>query len=277
MASLNRLPIVVDPSKPQQPQQPQPPQTSTVGPRTKGQGSHQILLGGPMLRPAPPPPPPPPQKDPSALVPTLSTSTLIADTDKEEGRPAPVTPIALEPKTKRQKRQPGEGGSHRKPAPNTKESLKKVSNPLVVSQSPGLRQVMAALAKELRLSEHIIKVDNKGTKWLGKTQDDEPPLKLSQIPTDLRHNEVEFVHWQPFNGKFSLSYLLYTAKGAKYWANAPAVKWLEAAKHEGKVPGVCTFVVKNTKDDGLQYGFRYEDEAATPKDNSDDDTIIDVD
>ena len=162
MASLNRLPIVVDPTKqPQQPQQ--PPQTSTVGPRTKGQGSHQILLGGPMLRPAPPPPPPP-QKDPSALVPTLSTSTLIADTDKEEGRPAPVTPIALEPKTKRQKRQAGEGGSHRKPAPNTKESLKKVSNPLVVSQSPGLRQVMAALAKELRLSEHIIKVDNKGTK-----------------------------------------------------------------------------------------------------------------
>lgn len=276
MASLNRLPIVVDPSKSQQPQQPQPPQTSTVGPRTKGQGSHQILLGAPMLRPAPPPPPPPPpQKDPSALVPTLSTSTLIADTDKEEGRSAPVTP--MEPKTKRQKRQVGEGGTHRKPAPNTKESLKKVSNPLVVSQSPGLRQVMAALAKELRLSEHIIKVDNKGTKWLGKTQDDEPPLKLSQIPTDLRHNEVEFVHWQPFNGKFSLSYLLYTAKGAKYWANAPAVKWLEAAKHEGKVPGVCTFVVKNTKDEGLQYGFRYEDEAATPKDNSDDDTIIDVD
>lgn len=265
MASLNRLPIVVDPIKPQQPQQPQPPQTSTVGPRTKGQGNHQILLGGPLVHH--PAPPPPPQKDPSALVPTLSTTTLIADAEKEEGRLAPTTP--MEPKAKRQKR---------RPAPNTKESVKKVSNPLVVSQSPGLRQIMAALAKELRLSEHIIKVDNKGTKWLGKTQDDEPPLKLSQIPTDLRHNEVEFVHWQPFNGKFSLSYLLYTAKGAKYWANAPAVKWLEAAKHEGKVPGVCTFVVKNTKDDGLQYGFRYaDDEAATPKDNSDDDEIIDVD
>ena len=183
---------------------------------------------------------------------TLSSTNLLADAEKEEGKTKPK----------------------KKPTNNSK----KATNPKVI-QTPGLRQVMSALAKELRLSEHITKVDNKGTKWLGKTQEDDPPLKLSQIPTDLRHNEVEFVHWQPFNGKFSLSYLLYTAKGSKYWANAPAVKWLEAAKHEGKVPGVCTFVVKNTRDEGLQYGFRYEDEeAATPKDDIlDESTIVDLD
>ena len=231
MSALNPLPVVNEFSKP------------------NAQGTKKILIS-PMAHLPPPPPPAAPKKDPSALVRTLSSTNLLADAEKEEGKTKPK----------------------KKPTNNSK----KATNPKVI-QTPGLRQVMSALAKELRLSEHITKVDNKGTKWLGKTQEDDPPLKLSQIPTDLRHNEVEFVHWQPFYGKFSLSYLLYTAKGAKYWANAPAVKWLEAAKHEGKVPGVCTFVVKNTKDEGLQYGFRYEDEAASPKDNSDDDTIIDVD
>ena len=233
MSALNPLPVVNEISKP------------------NAQGTKKILIS-PMAHLPPPPPPAAPKKDPSALVRTLSSTNLLADTEKEEGKTKPK----------------------KKPTNNSK----KATNPKVI-QTPGLRQVMSALAKELRLSEHITKVDNKGTKWLGKTQEDDPPLKLSQIPTDLRHNEVEFVHWQPFNGKFSLSYLLYTAKGSKYWANAPAVKWLEAAKHEGKVPGVCTFVVKNTRDEGLQYGFRYEDEeAATPKDDIlDESTIVDLD
>ena len=234
MSALNPLPVVNESSKP------------------NAQGTKKILISPMAHLPPPPPPAAAPKKDPSALVRTLSSTNLLADAEKEEGKTKPK----------------------KKPTNNSK----KVTNPKVI-QTPGLRQVMSALAKELRLSEHITKVDNKGTKWLGKTQEDDPPLKLSQIPTDLRHNEVEFVHWQPFNGKFSLSYLLYTAKGAKYWANAPAVKWLEAAKHEGKVPGVCTFVVKNTRDEGLQYGFRYEDEeAATPKDDIlDESTIVDLD
>ena len=234
MSALNPLPVVNESSKP------------------NAQGTKKILLGNPMVH-LPPPPPPTAKKDPSALVRTLSSTNLLADAEKEEGKTKP----------------------RKKPTCN---NSKKATNPKVI-QTPGLRQVMSALAKELRLSEHITKVDNKGTKWLGKTQEDDPPLKLSQIPTDLRHNEVEFVHWQPFNGKFSLSHLLYTAKGSKYWVNAPAVKWLEAAKHEGKVPGVCTFVVKNTRDEGLQYGFRYEDEeVATPKDDIlDESTIVDLD
>ena len=234
MSALNPLPVVNEFSKP------------------NAQGTKKILISPMAHLPPPPPPAAAPKKDPSALVRTLSSTNLLADAEKEEGKTKPK----------------------KKPTNNSK----KATNPKVI-QTPGLRQVMSALAKELRLSEHITKVDNKGTKWLGKTQEDDPPLKLSQIPTDLMHNEVEFVHWQPFNGKFSLSYLLYTAKGAKYWANAPAVKWLEAAKHEGKVPGVCTFVVKNTRDEGLQYGFRYEDEeAATPKDDIlDESTIVDLD
>ncbi len=234
MSTLNPLPVVNESSKP------------------NSQGTKKILLGNPMVHlPPPPPAPSTTKKDPSALVRTLSSTNLLADAEKEEGK-----------------------GKPKKKASNN--NSKKVSNPKII-QTPGLRQVMSALAKELRLSEHITKIDNKGTKWLGKTQEDDLPLKLSQIPTDLRHNEVEFVHWQPFNGKFSLSYLLYTAKGAKYWANAPAVKWLEAAKHEGKVPGVCTFVVKNTKDEGLQYGFRYEDEPATSKDEIIDENTINID
>ena len=150
MSALNPLPVVNEISKP------------------NAQGTKKILISPMAHLPPPPPPAAAPKKDPSALVRTLSSTNLLADAEKEEGKTKPK----------------------KKPSNNSK----KATNPKVI-QTPGLRQVMSALAKELRLSEHITKVDNKGTKWLGKTQEDDPPLKLSQIPTDLRHNEVEFVHW----------------------------------------------------------------------------------
>ena len=165
----------------------------------------------------------------------------------------------VEPKNKKQKKTEV-SIAQRKTNMHSRMGTKKVFTSSTYHASPSAKQIMNALSGKLKLSDHIINIDNKGTKWLGKTYDDEPPKKLVEIPTDNKHNEIEFVNWQLVNGKFAPNYLLFTSTGSKYWANTTATMWLEAAKIEGKVPGNCTFVVKNTKDVGLLFGFRYADE-----------------
>lgn len=169
------------------------------------------------------------------------------------------TPIVVEPKNKKQKKTET-NIAQRKTNMRSHIGAKKVLTSTGYHTSPSAKQIMNALAGKLKLSDHIINIDNKGTKWLGKTYDDEPPKKLIEIPTDNKHNEIEFINWQLVNGKFAPNYLLFTNTGSKYWANTTATMWLEAAKVEGKVPGNCTFVVKNTKDVGLLFGFRYADD-----------------
>ena len=69
MSSLNPLPVVNESSKP------------------NSQGTKKILLGNPMVHlPPPPPAPSTTKKDPSALVRTLSSTNLLADAEKEEGK-----------------------------------------------------------------------------------------------------------------------------------------------------------------------------------------------
>ena len=169
------------------------------------------------------------------------------------------TSIVVEPKNKKNKKTET-SIAQRKANMRSHIGTKKVLTSTGYHTSPTAKQIMNALSGKLKLSDHIINIDNKGTKWLGKTYDDEPPKKLIEIPTDNKHNEIEFINWQLVNGKFAPNYLLFTNTGSKYWANTTATMWLEAAKVEGKVPGNCTFVVKNTKDDGLLFGFRYADD-----------------
>lgn len=180
------------------------------------------------------------------------------------------TPIVVEPKNKKQKKTET-SIAQRKANMRSHIGAKKVLTSTGYHTSPTAKQIMNALSGKLKLSDHIINIDNKGTKWLGKTYDDEPPKKLIEIPTDNKHNEIEFINWQLVNGKFAPNYLLFTNTGSKYWANTTATMWLEAAKVEGKVPGNCTFVVKNTKDAGLLFGFRYADEI--PSISADIDTV----
>ena len=152
------------------------------------------------------------------------------------------------------------------------------------------KQVLSSLAGELNLSDCIDKVDNKGTRWLKKFVED-PPKKLTDIPTDSRHNEVEFTNWISYNGNFGETYMLYTAKGVRYYANTGAIKTLNLAKALDKVPGNCTLIIKHNKGFDFSYGLRYADErndtsstvtVSTPPlrdddDDDDDDIYMNID
>ena len=194
---------------------------------------------------------------PSTVVPI--TDTAISSLPPVDTTETINTPIVVEPKNKKHKKSET-NIAQRKANMRSHIGAKKVLSSTGYHTSPSAKQIMCALSGKLKLSDHIINIDNKGTKWLGKTYDDEPPKKLIEIPTDNKHNEIEFINWQLVNGKFAPNYLLFTNTGSKYWANTTATMWLEAAKVEGKVPGNCTFVVKNTKDAGLLFGFRYADD-----------------
>ena len=283
---------------------PQPQQSTSTSPKVVvGQGNHQLLFNKP---PSPNKAKPSEEKDtsedPSALKPTLSTSNLLADMENESSEATTVlTPVPLPSTTKKPKKATGitvigAPSTRRRPAANTKEAAKKHSNPLVVSQMPGMKQVLSSLAGGLNLSDYIVRVDNKGTRWLKKFSD-EPPRKLTDIPIDNRHNEIEITSWQPITGKYGPTYLLYTAKGVKYWANTAATKVIDFVQAHGKIPGNCTIVVKHTKDFDFQFGVRFADEeersssssssvtVSTPPlkdndvddDNIDDDVFIDLD
>lgn len=59
-----------------------------------------------------------------------------------------------------------------------------------------------------------------------------------------------------------MGYLLFTAKGYKYWADGGAIKWLEAATNMGHTPETCSFMVRHEKKEGkspFSYGFRYKE------------------
>ena len=89
--------------------------------------------------------------------------------------------------------------------------------------------------------------------------EDRPPKRLSKIPLDARHNEVEFTYWEPFKRGTS-GYFLYTQDGYHYWADMGMIRWLNVAECEGYTPENSIFVVKQTINsvDGLNlsYGFR---------------------
>lgn len=261
MSGFNKLPIVVNNAQ-QGTQQVQ-------GPRTKGQGSHQILFKGPNSIPPPPPPQPTihqlqqEEEESSLLSATISTTTLLSGSENEEPMKDSEEQVRAQPpppastNRRRKKDQPTDGTRNRAP-PNTHESVKKTTKTPLLSSTPGMKQVISAIVKDIKVSEHIVKTDNKGTKWLDKIEEDEKPKKLHEISTEPRHNEIEFVNWKRYDKDF-VSYLLYTAKGTMFWSNASATRWLEGGIKEGLVPGACTFVVKNNKDTGLVYGFRYKD------------------
>lgn len=306
MSSPNNT-VIVDPDMSSslktpspQPQQSQSQSTSTSPKIIVGQGNHQLLFNKP---PSPNKDKPSEEKDttedPSILKPTLSTSNLLADMENE-GSTTVVTPIPIpapssssSSTTKKPRKPVGitvvkpPSSTRRRPAPNTQTAAKKHSNPLVVTQMPGMKQVLSSLTGGLNLSDYIVRVDNKGTRWLKKFAE-EPPKKLTEIPTDSRHNEVEFTNWQPIEGKFGPSYLLYTANGVKYWANSGVTKTLDFAKAHDKVPGNCTLIVKHTKDFDFQYGLRFADEggdsssssvtvSTPPLDDDDDDIYMNID
>ena len=206
--------------------------------------------------------------------------STVPMTDTASSLPPPLEPastettnsidpiIAVDPKNKKHKKTEA-NIAQRKANMRSHMGNKKAFSSTGYHTSPSAKQIMSALSGKLKLADHIIDIDNKGTKWLGKTYDDEPPKKLVEIPTDNKHNEIEFINWQLVNGKFAPNYLLFTSTGSKYWANTTATMWLEAAKAEGKVPGNCTFVVKNTKDAGLLFGFRYADEVPSTTTDTD--------
>ena len=53
---------------------------------------------------------------------------------------------------------------------------------------------------------------------------------------DLPNNEVEFTFWEPFNGKVSSGFTLYTSMCYKYWVDAGALCWLNMTEREGYSP-----------------------------------------
>ena len=128
-----------------------------------------------------------------------------------------------------------------------------------------------------------MRVDNKETRWLKKLVE-EPPKKLTDIPTDSRHNEVEITNWYPFQSSFGPTYSLHTAKGVRYCATKGAIKTLDLAKACDLAPGNCTLMVKHINSLDFQFGLRFREDdssssssfsvtVSTPplKDNDDDD------
>lgn len=232
MASMT--PIVVSPLGHTQ-NLPQPP---TAAARDKHPG---------LVVNAPPPPPGARQQQPDSPLPEISSPPPISSTSSSSS--------ATKPRTKNQSI-----SSRRRAEPNTKEALKKSSNPsLHVTTQAKVEAIAAGLKKSQRtysLDSHIAETSEDGVMWLEHLAEDDPPRKLSEIPTDARHNTIEFVDWQSFKGRTSIGYLLFTGQGNRYWADAASIRWLEAAKAKGHVPGNCAFVVRNEKVSGLRYGIK---------------------
>lgn len=252
MSTLNKLPVIPPPST-TNPEQSTSPQPSTA---TKTQGSHQILFKGIDSIPTPRPPvvvggsiqqKKKEEEAASILAASATKSQLNVDEEEDEIEDElPIKTASPQQHKVNKKTQPrGMGRSATKKTTKTPSSGVKLTN---------ARQVATALATNLKLSEYIDKTDSKGTKWMKKV----PVHKLSEIPTDARHNEVEFVNWRRFDRDFVI-YQLYTARGVKYWATFAATQWLDTAAEGGYTPANCTFVVKNDKEEGLCYGFRYKD------------------
>ena len=133
--------------------------------------------------------------------------------------------------------------------------------------------------KIYELRGHWGQQDEKGTRWLKKVPEDRPPKRLSEIPLDARHNEVEFTYWEPFKRGTS-GYFLYTQDGYRYWADVGAIRWLNAAEREGYTPENSVFIVKRTINsvDGLNlsYGFRAirEEESSNNNNTSSDEEML---
>lgn len=146
--------------------------------------------------------------------------------------------------------------------------LKKTATKKTTKKAPTSKKQKDKLTKEVnkeyKFNKYTNEPDKQGTIWMKQIPEDIAPRRLSEIPTDPKKNEVEFVYWQLFNGKTSIGYLLHTALGAKYWADAGSIRWLKSAEGAGYMPGNCTFVVKHEKS-GFSYGFRMmEEEGEVP-------------
>ena len=113
-------------------------------------------------------------------------------------------------------------------------------------------------------------------RWMDKVPEDEDPRKLNEIPVVPPHNTIEFTYWEPFNAKTNSTYLLFTSQGYRYWADAGAIRWLNAAANEGYTPANSIFVVKRTQGANdarptLSYGFKaYEEDDPIEVDSEDD-------
>lgn len=131
------------------------------------------------------------------------------------------------------------------------------------------------------IKSHWGRADSTGTRWLAKVPEDAAPKRLYDIPVEPKRNEVVFTRWEPFAGRTLPGYTLFTSEGYRYWADAGAVRWLNAAEGEGITPATHSFVVRHTKTNGLSsfmYGFRavrdeISDDEATPATGSDDDDM----
>ena len=258
MSNLNKLPVTTESSSSSSPQLPV----------KKTQGNHQMLFNS---KPVPQPPiivkenlkkqlqP----QDPSVLVPTVSSTSLSAETEDEvlldavqQPQPSQTLPPppAQQPQLPQQthQRKGGRGKKNEEPT-----ASKNRTNNNTNGGSAALKSVLKAIATGgLNIFEFVDKTDNKGTKWLKK----EPTYKLSDIPTDAKHNEMEFINWVRMDRDFVI-YQLYNAKGERYWATMAATRWLEAGALQGLTPANSSFMVKNLKDAGLIYGFRVKDSA----------------
>ena len=126
------------------------------------------------------------------------------------------------------------------------------------------------------LKGHWGRKDTKGVRWMDKVPEDEDPRKLNEIPVVPPHNTIEFTYWEPFNAKTNSTYLLFTSQGYRYWADAGAIRWLNAAANEGYTPANSIFVVKRTQGANdaratLSYGFKaYEEDDPIEVDSEDD-------
>lgn len=255
-----KLPIVV-PNVNQQPQIPnrtiaQPNQTPQ-NIHAHGQGQHQVLFNQPgmIAKKAPP--------QQGGLI-AGNNSVVVNDEGGDgdfevqspnvSGMDPNITPVAASKKTTKKtvSRRKAETKEPKEP----KETKSKKSTKSESSNPRDMSRIAMEVAKDFKIEAFISKRDNKGIMWMEKLPDDDAPKRLNQIPTDPKHNEVEFTRWQEYNGKTSIGMLLYTIRGVKYWADSGSIRWLQNAKNDGFVPGRCTFIVKNTKTEGLQYGFR---------------------
>lgn len=241
-----------------------------VGPRTIGQGSHTRLPHDPAAQmqgqgipqttmqgqPSPSnslPPPPPPQ-------PMQQGTKGTSDNTPKNAHELKVV--------KNKKQQQGK----REPRGNT-SALKRTSATNSVSSDGKKKELTKLLTKEYKLNSNFNGVYKRGTKWMKHLPEDKPPRRLTNIPTDSKQNELEFVNWEPFSGKTSVGYILTTSKGFKFWVDAGSIQWLRSASSEGYMPGNCTFVVKhvkNSKEDTLHYGFHFIE---SDKEDEDEDII----
>lgn len=177
--------------------------------------------------------------------------------DEEEIQPAQQTPPPQKEKKTRTRKNTSSNTTH------SRKTTKQNTATAGVQSNKTLNQIVKEMAIGLKLADYVDKVDKKGTKWMRK----DVTHKLSEIPTDPKHNEVEFVNWERFENEFVI-YRLYTSRGNKYWSTRVATQWLETALLEGYTPVNSTFVVKNTVDEGLCYGFRYKDKDSSTSSTS---------